>query len=443
VGGSAGPPGDVKANAERRMIWFAALPGGLGSSDGAPEPPKSFRMPGRRLPAVGRRVSHANAKARKCLAETLLNRYCAGMRRSTRRVAVSPSHGLDLLKRNSRRLSFRKGQIIFREGESSDALYVIEQGSVEISALIGPRERRVFAIFGPGDYFGEIAVIDSKPRSATATAKGDTVVFCISRDKVWRMFEKSPRLLVTMMHGFSHRLREFDRRYLQELFKQERLALVGRFAQSIVHDFHSPLSNIGFAADLASHGATGKEKTMANVIIRRQVERMTGMIGEVLDFTRSSRSRVALTMTNFDPFIKEMVDELRPECSRKSVSIELKTSPPRIKIPLDRHRLPHVFSNLVRNAIDVLPRGGRIMLSFVLGERDVIIKVEDTGPGISPDISAHLFEPFFTHGKSHGTGLGLSICKRIVEDHKGRISASNRRGGGAVFTFSLPRRAKR
>jgi two-component system sensor histidine kinase HydH len=137
-----------------------------------------------------------------------------------------------------------------------------------------------------------------------------------------------------------------------------------------------------------------------------------------------------------------MVNELGPECSRKSIAIELKTSPPRIRIPLDQHRLPHVFSNLVRNAIDAMPRGGRIMLSFALTEGDVIIKVEDTGLGISREISAHLFEPFFT-GKAHGTGLGLSICKRIVEDHKGWISAGNRRGGGAVFTFSLPRKAKR
>ena len=248
-----------------------------------------------------------------------------------------------------------------------------------------------------------------------------------------------------MMHGFSHRLREFDQRYLQELFQHERLALVGRFAQSIVHDFHSPLSNIGFAADLVSDSnVTGKEKTIANAIIRRQVERMTGMIGEVLDFTRSSRSRVELTRTNFEPFIRQMVAELGPEVLAKSVTIELKTSPPQIRIPLDQHRLPHVFSNLVRNAIDVMPRGGRIALGFSLGERDLIIKVEDTGPGISPEVRAHLFEPFFTHGKSHGTGLGLSICKRIVEDHKGWMSAGNKRGGGgAVFTFTLPRKAKR
>ena len=366
------------------------------------------------------------------------------MHASNNRIAASPSHGLDLLKRKSRRRTFRKGQVIFREGDTSDGLYVIEEGVVEISALIGPRDRRVLTIFGPGDYFGEIALIDSKPRSATATAKQATVVCCISRERVWRMFEEFPRLLVTMMLGFSHRIREFDRRYLQELFQHERLALLGRFAQSIVHDFHSPLSNIGFAADLVSHrNATRKEKAAANAIIRRQVERMTGMISEVFEFTRSSRSRVDLTMTNFDQFINEMMSELTPECSRKSVDLELKTPPPGVRIPLDRHRLPHVFSNLIRNAIDVMPRGGRIMLSFGLSDRDVIIKVEDTGPGISADVSAHMFEPFFTHGKHHGTGLGLSICRRIVEDHKGSISASNRRGGGAIFTFSLPRRQRR
>lgn len=355
--------------------------------------------------------------------------------------SISSSEGLNLLKRNARKLSFRKGQVIFREGDSSNALYVIEKGNVEISALIGANERHVFATFGAGDYFGEIAVIDSKPRSATAIAKADTIVRRISRDKVWRMFTRSPRLLVTIIEGFSHRLREFDQRYLQELFQHERLALVGRFAQSIVHDFHMPLTNIGFAADIASaRDATDKERTMSNAIIRRQVERMTGMIGEVLEFTRSSRSRVALTMTNFHPFVEEIVAELRPECSRKSVVIELKTSPPGIRIPLDRHRLPHVFSNLIRNAIDVMPRGGRIMLNFQLGEREVITKVEDTGPGISPEAAEHLFEPFFTYGKSHGTGLGLSICKRIVEDHKGSISASSKRGSGAVLTFSLPRK---
>src|SRR5260370_34006212 len=104
------------------------------------------------------------------------------MTHSTRRIPVSPSSALDLLKRNARKLSFRKGRVIFREGESSDALYVIEQGRVEISALIGAHERRVLATFGVCDYFGEIAVIDSKPRSANAIANTHTVFFGTPRE---------------------------------------------------------------------------------------------------------------------------------------------------------------------------------------------------------------------------------------------------------------------
>ena len=64
--------------------------------------------------------------------------------------------------------------------------------------------------------------------------------------------------------------------------------------------------------------------------------------------------------------------------------------------------------------------------------------MEDTGPGVAPEIASKLFEPFATHGKEHGTGLGLSICKRIIEDHKGRIHARCDAGRGAVFSFTLP-----
>ena len=348
------------------------------------------------------------------------------------------------LKVNSEKRSFRAGQIILKEGDPGDALYLIEKGGVEISSLIGNRERRVFARFGAGEYFGEMSVIDSQVRSASATAETDTVVFVVPREKVWKTFQQSPKLLVAMMREFSLRMREFDRRYLYEVFQQERLTLVGRFAQSIVHDFRSPLSNIGFAADLAcADGATSEERAEANATIRKYVDRLANMIGEVLEFTRPSRSPVTIEKTNFREFVEELIADLRLEAANKSVTIEMKTPPPEITVPVDRHRLPHVFTNIIGNAIDSMPGGGRIVLRFKATNRDVITEVEDSGPGISPDIAGRLFEPFATHGKVLGTGLGLSICKRIVEDHKGAISARTRRGHGAVFTFSLPRKAAR
>jgi two-component system sensor kinase FixL len=85
-----------------------------------------------------------------------------------------------------------------------------------------------------------------------------------------------------------------------------------------------------------------------------------------------------------------------------------------------------------------MPRGGKVILRFQLTEREVTTEIEDTGPGIAPEIAPRLFDAFATYGKAQGTGLGLSICKKIVEDHRGKIRARTEPGRGAIFSFSLP-----
>ena len=93
---------------------------------------------------------------------------------------------------------------------------------------------------------------------------------------------------------------------------------------------------------------------------------------------------------------------------------------------------------LTRRSTDAMPSGGKILLRFRLEQNEVVTEIEDSGQGIAPEIADHLFDAFATFGKAHGTGLGLSICKKIVEDHHGRISARNEPGRGAVFSFVLP-----
>lgn len=110
----------------------------------------------------------------------------------------------------------------------------------------------------------------------------------------------------------------------------------------------------------------------------------------------------------------------------------------RFLVPLDRRRLLHVFYNLINNAIDFMPGGGKIILRVHATGSAVTTELEDTGPGIAPEIASRLFEPFVTHGKAHGTGLGLSICKRIIEDHRGELRAKSLPERGAIFSFSLP-----
>ena len=361
--------------------------------------------------------------------------------KSSKSLATSRITGMAALRRNVTKLFFPAGHVIFREGDSGDALYIIEKGRVEISVLVNNRDRCVFSRFGAGEYFGEMAVIDSQPRSATATAELDTVVAVIPSDKLWRTFRQSPKLLVTMMQEFSQRIRDFDQRYLHAVVQRERLAIVGRFAQSIVHDFANPLGSIGLAADLACAGdATQKQRTKANVTIRKQVDRLSDMIGELLEFTRGSHGSVALSRVDYQRFVEQTMGDLQPELAARSVRIVYENPAPKILLALDPRRLAHVFTNLVNNAIDFMPGGGTITLRFSISDNQVVTEVEDTGSGIAPEIAGRLFEPFATYGKRQGTGLGLSICKRIVEDHGGKISARDKPGRGAIFTFALPRR---
>jgi len=343
------------------------------------------------------------------------------------------------LKRTAPQRSFRKGQVIFKQGDVGDGVYLVEEGAVEISAMINEDDNRVLSFLGPSTFFGEMAVLDGQPRSATASAAEDTVVSFIPREAMLRALGQSPELLASLVREFSLRMRHFDQRFLEEVLQAERLAMVGSFAQSIVHDFKSPLNIIGFAAELAAdEGATPEHRTEAKTQICRQVDRMTNMINELLEFTRGSSRSVTLEPTIYREFVDEFIRQIGPEAAEKSVKIRCENPAPALALALDRGRLLHVFYNLVNNAIDVMPEGGTITLRFRVRDDEVETELEDTGPGIAPEIKARLFQPFTTHGKTHGTGLGLSICKRIIEDHRGRIHARCEPGGGAVFSFTLP-----
>jgi signal transduction histidine kinase len=346
---------------------------------------------------------------------------------------------LQTLQGVAKEISFPAGQQIFKEGDTGDGLYVVQDGLVQISALIGQGERRVLSRVGPGDFFGEMAVLDNEPRSASASAEIDTRVYFVPRDALLQMLERSPRLGASLVRVVSRRLREFNRQYVREVLQAERLTLVGRFARSIVHDLKNPLSIIGIAAELAGmENAKPESRAAAKQRIRKQVERISNLVNEILEFTHGSPTAVVLAMTDYGQFVQGLIEEIRPEIALKGVNIDFENPPPDVKIPLNTQRMTRVFYNLIHNATDAMPSGGQVKIRFKADANQVTTEIEDTGSGIAAEVVDHLFEAFATFGKEHGTGLGLSICKRIVQDHKGEISARNVPDGGALFAFRLP-----
>jgi signal transduction histidine kinase len=345
------------------------------------------------------------------------------------------------LRHAARERKYSAGQEIFKEGDDGDGVYVVQDGLVEILGLVDHKVRFAFSQVGPGDIFGEMAVIENKPRSACAVAKEAATVHFIPRAEMLTLVERSPALALALLREISRRLREFDRQYLREVVQTERLAIVGRFARSIVHDLKNPLNIIGLTAEMASMDhATPELRQQVSMRIRKQVERISDLIGEILDFTQGSQSGFVLAPTDYGAFVRQLMDELVPEAGLKSVTLELGNPPPSVELFVHPKRLSRVFYNLVHNATDAMPEGGKVILRFQVTEKEVITEIEDGGRGIAPEIAGHLFEVFVTHGKTHGTGLGLSICKRIIEDHQGWISARNQPGRGAVLSFGLPRR---
>jgi len=348
---------------------------------------------------------------------------------------------LSALRRVARKQTFDAGQEIFKEGDHGDGVYVVQDGLVEISGLVDHKVRLVFSQVGPGDVFGEMAVLEDKPRSACAVAREAATVYFIPRAEMLALVERSPALALALLREISHRLREFNRQYLREMLQTERLAIVGRFARSIVHDLKNPLNIIGLTAEMAGvERATPEMRQQAAGRIRKQVDRISDMINEILDFTQGSQSGFVLAPSDYGAFVKQLLEELIPEAGLKSVTLELENPPPAVELSIHPKRLRRVFHNLVHNATDAMPEGGKVILRFQATETEVITEIEDGGQGIAPEIAGQLFEVFATHGKAHGTGLGLSICKRIIADHQGWIAARNQPGRGAVFSFGLPRR---
>ena len=348
---------------------------------------------------------------------------------------------LAALRAHTEERHFPAGVDIFKEGDPGDGVYVVRSGSVQISAILGSGERRVFSHVPPGDVFGEMTLLDSLPRSACAAAAEDTTAYFVPRAAMVELLRKSPELSMKLVQEVSGRLREFNRQYLREVLRAERMALVGRFAASIVHDLKNPLAIISIAAEMSCMDDTTSEaRRTALDRITRQVERITHLVNDILEFTRGTSSTPALTQTDFGDFVRPLMQEFKSDVGRKSVTIEYATPPPAVRLAINPQRLSRVFHNLIANAVDAMPDGGTIKLRFQVTERDVTTEVEDSGKGIPPEMTDRLFEAFATHGKSRGTGLGLSIAKRIVEEHGGTISARNLPNGGAVFAFTLPRR---
>ena len=222
----------------------------------------------------------------------------------------------------------------------------------------------------------------------------------------------------------------------QELIRHERLSTISRLSTSIVHDLRNPLAAIYGGAEMLIDGelSTGQVQRLAGNIYR-STRRMQQMLQELVDAGRGRTS--SAEACRLKDIISAACEVFRETAESQSVTIEAEI-PESIELPLERARIERVFLNLIDNALSMMPRGGCLRITAAVEGSSVLVRVQDTGPGIPPQIRSRLFQPFVTAGKKNGVGLGLAFSHQVVRDHGGKLWADPEADEGACFVIQLP-----
>ncbi|MDY6853989.1 MAG: ATP-binding protein [Thermodesulfobacteriota bacterium] len=220
----------------------------------------------------------------------------------------------------------------------------------------------------------------------------------------------------------------------QELVKSERLATMGQLAAHVGHEIRNPLSVIKSSAYYLKMklGNTDNKVTEHIKRIERQVSISDKIISDLLDFSRIRTPVFGEVQIN--DIIEEVISDFTIPEGIQLVKELKRTLPP---IRADRDQLRLVFVNMVINAIDIMPEGGRLHIKTEGNEGLQEIEFKDTGYGISKEDQEKVFAPLFST-KTHGIGLGLTLCKAIVEEHGGNIEVKSKEGKGTSFIIRLP-----
>ena len=222
-----------------------------------------------------------------------------------------------------------------------------------------------------------------------------------------------------------------------ESLRAEQLAAVGQLAASIAHEVRNPLTSIKLLVGAALNGRYPKGLSPADLqVIHDEVGRLERKVQSLLDFARPLDSEPHTY--NVAGIVHQVIDLVQERLRQQGVQLRLDMPEQPFAAQLDRDQFQGVLVNLIFNALDAMPGGGRLDLRLRCPEAGRLeLTVADTGAGIDPAVADRLFTPF-TSTKATGTGLGLSVSRRVVEAHGGKLTAANREGGGACFTVTLP-----
>lgn len=333
-------------------------------------------------------------------------------------------------------LRFDAEDVIFEDGEPGDCMYLVVEGAIRISKMGRGGKQETLTYIQPGNFFGEMSLIDGQPRSAQASAAEECVLGRIDAGAFERILSRAPSTLHRNLLRFVvERLRGINSHFIDELMRTERLSLVGTMANSIIHDLKNPIQAIQSCTALLAERCPDPSTAQFTGIMQKAVVNMTDMLQELLDFARG-KSSLQLERHPAEAVMTELDAQLvRLLPAQVHLVRDLRFCD---EIKVDLGRFVRVLLNLIKNSVEAMPKGGVLRLGLRQEDDRAVFVVGDTGGGIPPELLPRIFEPFVTRGKSQGTGLGLAIAKSVVEAHGGTIELGSKLGIGTTIEIRVP-----
>ncbi len=221
----------------------------------------------------------------------------------------------------------------------------------------------------------------------------------------------------------------------EQLRLSERLSTIGELFAYMMHEIKNPLSSIKGAVDIvADQTVEPARRAEFSGLLKSEISRLNTTLNSMLAYANMRLDLKACDMTGE---INKIIGLISAEAEKNRVTVGL-SSAGAVPAVIDCDRMGQVFINLILNAIDAMPGGGRLDITVRTTDTNCTeVLFADTGTGIPESDMNRLFKPFFTT-KKNGSGLGLAISKRIVEEHRGRLLVESRPGKGTLFTVRLP-----
>jgi signal transduction histidine kinase len=346
--------------------------------------------------------------------------------------------------------------VVVREDEIGQTFFIIVQGEVEVTKKIDGQTQRVLQRHRSGDFFGEMALIETSPRTATVRTLTPTTLLEISKDDFDTVLSQHPEMALVVMRTLTQRLRLADQRAIAELRqKNEELARANRelsqqeqfrseFLTTVAHELRTPLTSAnGYLTLIASGRIKGDQVQNAVGRALRNVKRVVKLVNDILFL-----QEMDLILPDFHPIpMRELVSQAAARRSQQAIEANLS-----LRVQLEED-LPEVMGDvewlrramdaLLDNAIKFSPHGGEICICATRNFGQVQLDVSDQGVGIRADQIDYIFERFqrVQQVGPHlfgGVGLGLPLVKQVVEQHGGTIEVHSVEGHGSTFSLSLP-----